>query len=128
MTKSSQLHYNYKVTKYDDNKREIHNKLYSQMKDILFDFPELTFANIKYLYNNFTAVRRSNKFRNMYVTKINPLPIYNDLPKLTKCSRCHENKNNVDTNDYLCKECFDEIEREIEKQANEELKEKCTTN
>lgn len=83
MVKLNSLYYNYRAIRYvseNDQHIKVHDKLYSQLKEILEDFPDLNLKDLKYLSNTHTGVRTNEKYKGVVITKITPIPKYG-IPK-----------------------------------------------
>lgn len=78
MPKVSTLNYNYRVTKHikvNDNYEKVYDKLFSQLKDIIADFPDLTLIDIRYLARHNSIVRTNSKYKGLTIQKIFPVRI-----------------------------------------------------
>ena len=76
----NRLYYNYRVTRFTKDEAtgrytKVFDKLYSQLKDILTDFPEFTMTQIKYLSNHDSILRTNDRYKGVSINKINPIPI-----------------------------------------------------
>ena len=68
------FYYNFRVTIYDENNEKKSDKLYSQLKEIQGDLPNLTAYEIRYLSNNNNPfARRNPKFKGISIQKITPI-------------------------------------------------------
>jgi hypothetical protein len=77
--KLSKHHYNYRLTvglKDGDRFITKTDKLYSQLRDIQQDLPHLSLTELKYLSAHDGTIRMLKKYRHVWITKINPIPIY----------------------------------------------------
>lgn len=78
MPQVSKLNYNYRVTKHikvNDNYEKVYDKLFSQLKDIIADFPDLTLIDIRYLARHNSIVRTNSKYKGLTIQKIFPVRI-----------------------------------------------------
>jgi hypothetical protein len=78
--KLNKLNYNYRVQRFVHNDEtgryeNVFDRLYSQLKDVQKDFPDLTIANLKYLIGRDTTRRLNPKYRGLTIKYINPIPI-----------------------------------------------------
>ena len=79
--KLNKLCYNYRVCRFERDEKtgrynKIFDKLYSQLKDILADFPEFTLSQIRYISNHDSVARLNDKYKGLSVNKINPIQMY----------------------------------------------------
>jgi hypothetical protein len=79
--KLSKLCYNYRVTRFSKDEttgkyEKVYDKLFSQLKDILADFPEFTLTQIRYISNHDSIARQNDKYKGVSINKINPIQIY----------------------------------------------------
>lgn len=74
----SVLRYNYRLTKIEEqNGKQIRtwDKLYSQLKDIIVDFPQFTMNEIRYMSRHSSIIRQKEKFKGFILGKIQPILI-----------------------------------------------------
>lgn len=73
MVKLNNFYYNFRVVIMDNDKKVL-DKLYSQLKEIMVDLPQLTMTEIKYLSNYNSSFSRNNpKFKGISIQKITPI-------------------------------------------------------